>query len=71
MPQPEDMTEEDLLDEFMDLVRTARNCGTWDRERLRLITVEVSDLEPIVSDEEMDAALGSAFAGQYSIGREA
>ena len=36
-----------------------------------LITVEVSDLEPIVSDEEMDAALGSAFAGQYSIGREA
>lgn len=47
MPQPEDMTEEDLLDEFMDLVRTARNCGTWDRERLRLITVEVSRRELI------------------------
>ena len=35
-----------------------------------LVTVEVEDLAPIVSAEEMDAALGSAFGGQYSIGRE-
>lgn len=39
---PDTMTDNDLVDEFMEMFRMGRNLGTYDRPRMRAVCAEIS-----------------------------
>ncbi len=47
MPKPQQMTDDELLEEIVDTVRAGRSHGQWDRVRLREISAEAQKRELI------------------------